>query len=165
MEGKVRRRTRRRRTGQSTFTNSTDVTSGSSTMDTALTTENDHLYSTDCPHSSDFGCHTSSFTINPESVQSSVRLLLDHRLPKARQRTNVVTPDNVPRGRLFGGYTTRGEGLTIASYRFPQIVSAIHSIASTSPSGFTDEPYLSAQATLLLLYLSTRTRTITILLG
>ena len=41
MEGKVRRRTRRRRTGQSSFTNSTlstDVTSGSSTMDTAFTT-------------------------------------------------------------------------------------------------------------------------------
>ena len=42
MEGKVRRRTRRRRTGQSSFTNSTlstDVTSGNSTMDTAFTTE------------------------------------------------------------------------------------------------------------------------------
>ena len=122
MEGKVRRRTRRRRTGQSSFTHSTlstDVTSGSSTMDTAFTTEksNDHLCSTDCLHSSDFGCHISSFTIDHESVQSSIRLLLDHRLPKARQRTNVVTPDYVPRGRLFGGYTTRGEGVTIASYQ------------------------------------------------
>ena len=150
MEGKARRRTRRRRTGQSSFTNSTlstDVTSGNSTMDTALTTEKstDHLCSTDCPHSSDFGCHTSSFTIDHESVQSSIRLLLDHRLSKARQRTNVVTPDYVPRGRLFGGYTTRGEGVTIASYRFPQVVSAIHDIASTRPPGFTDEPYLSAQ--------------------
>ena len=150
MQGKVRRRTRRRRTGQSSFTNSTlstDVTSGSSTMDIASTIEKstDHLCSTDCTHSSDFGCHTSSFTIDHESVQSSVRLLLDHRLPKARQRTNVVTPDYVPRGRLFGGYTTRGEGVTIASYRFPQVVSAIHDIASTRPPGFTDEPYLSAQ--------------------
>ena len=35
--------------------------------------------------------------------------------------------------------------MTIASYRFPQVVSAIHDIASTRPSGFTDEPYLSAQ--------------------
>ena len=77
MEGKVRRRTRRRRAGQSSFTNSTlstDVTSGSSTMDIAFTTEksDDHLCATDCLHSSDFGCHTSSFTIDHESVQSSV---------------------------------------------------------------------------------------------
>ena len=35
--------------------------------------------------------------------------------------------------------------MTIASYRFPQVVSAIHDIASTRPPGFTDEPYLSAQ--------------------
>ena len=53
MQGKVRRRTRRRRTGQSSFTNSTlstDVTFGSSTMDIAFTTEKstDHLDSTDC---------------------------------------------------------------------------------------------------------------------
>ena len=105
MQGKVRRKTRRKRTGQSSFTNSTlstNVTSGNSTMDTAFTTEksNDHLCSTDCTHSSDFGCHTSSFTIDHESVQSSIRLLLDHRLPRARQRTNVVTRDYVPRGRL-----------------------------------------------------------------
>ena len=116
-------------------------------MDTAFANgkSTDHLYSIDWPHSSDFGCHTSSFTLDPESVQSSVRILLDHRLPRAHQRTNVVTPDYVPRGRLFGGYTARGEGVTIASYRFPQVASAIHDITSTRPSGFTDEPYLSAQ--------------------
>ena len=147
MQGKVSRKTRRRRTDQSSFTNSTDVISGSSTIDTAFTTEKstDHLYSLDCPRSSDFGRRASSFTIDPESVQSSVRLLLDHRLPRARQRTNVVTPDYVPRGHFFGGYTTRGEGVTIAFYRFPQVVSAIHDIASTRPSGFTEEPYLSAE--------------------
>ena len=68
MKQKARKKTRRRRTGQSTSTISTDVTSGSSTMDTAFTSEKsiDHLYSTDCPHSSDFGCHTSAFTIDPE---------------------------------------------------------------------------------------------------
>ena len=109
------------------------------TQDTAFTIEksHDHLRFTDCLHSSDSGCHTSSFTIDHESVQSSVRVLLDHRLPKARQRTNVVTPEYVPRGRLFGGYTTRGEGVTIASYRFPDVVSAIHDIAATRPPGFT----------------------------
>ena len=75
LQGKVRRKTRRRRTGQSSFTNSTlprDVISGSSTMDIACTTEKsiDHLDSIDCTHSSDFGCHASSFTIDHESVQS-----------------------------------------------------------------------------------------------
>ena len=34
---------------------------------------------------------------------------------------------------------TRGEGVTIASYRFPHVVAAIHDIASTRPPGFTDE--------------------------
>ena len=33
----------------------------------------------------------------------------------------------------------------MASYRFPEVISAIHSIAATRPSGFADEPYLSAQ--------------------
>ena len=144
---KARRNTRRGRTGQSTFTDATGVTSGSSTLDTTFTSEKstDHPHCTDLLQSIDFGCHTSSFTIDLDSVKSSIDTLLLHRLPKARQRTNVVTPDYVPRGRLFGGYTTRGEGVTIASYRFPRVVSAIHDIASTRPPGFTEEPYLSAQ--------------------
>ena len=50
-----------------------------------------------------------------------------------------------PRGRLFGAFTTRGEGITQASSRFPEIVSAIHLLASTRPSGFTSEPYMAAQ--------------------
>ena len=92
-----------------------------------------------------FASHTTSHITELESVQSSVDILLQHKLPKARQRTNVVTQDYTPRGRLFGGYTTRGEGVTMASYRFPEVISAIHSIAATRPSGFADEPYLSAQ--------------------
>ena len=91
-----------------------------------------------------FASHTTSHITQLESVQSSVDILLQHKLPKARQRTNVVTQDYTPRGRLFDGYTTRGEGVTMASYRFP-VISAIHSIAATQPSGFADEPYLSAQ--------------------
>ena len=35
--------------------------------------------------------------------------------------------------------------MTIASCRFPHVVTAIHDIACTRPSGFTDEPYLSAR--------------------
>ena len=92
-----------------------------------------------------FASHTTSHTIELESVQSSVDILLQHKPPKARQRTNVVTPDYTPRGRLFGGYATRGKGVTMASYRFPEVTFAIHSLAATRPSGFADEPYLSAQ--------------------
>ena len=49
------------------------------------------------------------------------------------------------RGRHFGAFTTRGEGVTQATFRFPEIVSAIHLLASFQPSGFTTEPYMSAQ--------------------
>ena len=71
--------------------------------------------------------------------------LLNHVLPKARQRTNVFKDVYQPRGRLFGAFTTRGEGITQATFRFPEIVSAIHLLASSRPSGFTTEPYMSAQ--------------------
>ena len=80
-----------------------------------------------------FASHTTSHTTELGSVQSSVDILLQHKLPKARQRTNVVTQDYTPRGRLFGGYTTRGEGVTMASYRFPEVVFShpLHSCHST----------------------------------
>ena len=35
--------------------------------------------------------------------------------------------------------------MTRASLRFPEVVAAIHKIASTRPNGFSEEPYLSAQ--------------------
>ena len=44
---------------------------------------------------------------------------------------------------LQGG--NRGEGMTHASLRFPEVVAVIHKIASTRPNGFSEEPYLSAQ--------------------
>ena len=55
--------------------------------------------------------------INPDrfaldDVQSSVQVLLDHALPLMKHRTNVVTEQYIPRGRLFGGYATRGQGIT-----------------------------------------------------
>ena len=43
-------------------------------------------------------------------VQSSVQVLLDHTLPLSKHRANVVTEQYVPRGRLFGGYTTKETG-------------------------------------------------------
>ena len=53
------------------------------------------------------------------TTEDARRILLDHPLPRARQRTNVCTEDYVPQGRLFGAYTTRGEGMTQATFRFP----------------------------------------------
>ena len=130
-----RKETRSDRTDENFATNGT-ATSG---MDNAFAPRNSK------DRKVRFASHTTSHITELESVQSSVDILLQHKLPKARQRTNVVTQDYTPRGRLFGGYTTRGEGVTMASYRFPEVVSAIHSIAATRPSGFADEPYLSAQ--------------------
>ena len=70
-----------------------------------------------------------------EDVQSSVQVLLDHALPLSKHRTNVVTEQYIPRGRLFGGYTTRGQGITHSTYRFTEVVEAIHSIAKNPPEG------------------------------
>ena len=39
----------------------------------------------------------------------------------------------------------RGEGITNATFRYPDVVSAIHTLAATQPKGFTAEPYLYAQ--------------------
>ena len=80
-----------------------------------------------------------------ESVNNDVLALLQHSLPKSRTRTNVVTNQYTPRGRLFGGYTTRGLGATHATWRFPEIVKSIMVLARSRPKGFAEEPFLSAQ--------------------
>ena len=61
--------------------------------------------------------------------------LLQHSLPKSRTRTNIVTNQYTPRGRLFGGYTTRGLGATHATWRFPEIVKSIMVLARSPPKG------------------------------
>ena len=63
-------------------------------------------------------------------------LCLNIAFPRAKHRTNVSTKDYVPRGRLPGGFTTRGEGITNATFRYPEVVSAIHVLAATRPKGF-----------------------------
>ena len=73
------------------------------------------------------------------------KVLLDHPLPTARQRTNVRTKDYTPQGRLFGAYTTRGEGISQATYRFPLAVAAIMCLAATRGGISSDEGFLSAQ--------------------
>ena len=75
-------------------------------------------------------------------VENAKKIVPQHSLPKARQRTNVSTKQYVPGGRLFGGLTTRGEGIANATFRYPDVVSAIHTLAATRPKGFTAEPYL-----------------------
>ena len=65
-----------------------------------------------------------------ETVKLDEKMIINHRLPKAKQQTNVVVDGYVPQGRLLGAYTTRGEGIAQAK---------------TRPGGFADEPYLSAQ--------------------
>ena len=72
-------------------------------------------------------------------------ILLNHPLPKARQRTNIVSEDYVPEGRLFGAFTTRGEGITQATFRFPLAVMALMKLASTREGPCADEGFLSAQ--------------------
>ena len=68
-------------------------------------------------------------------------ILLNHPLPKARQRTNIVSDDYIPEGRLFGAFTTRGEG----TFRFPLAVTALMKLASTREGPCADEGFLSAQ--------------------
>ena len=72
-------------------------------------------------------------------------ILLNHPLPKARQRTNIVSDDYIPEGRLFGAFTTRGEGVTQATFRFPLAVTALMKLASTREGPCADEGFLSAQ--------------------
>ena len=76
---------------------------------------------------------------------NDINVLLNHTLPKSRTRTNVVTTDYTPRGRLFGAYTTRGVGITHAAFRFPEVTQALISFASSRPRDFAQEPFLSAQ--------------------
>ena len=79
------------------------------------------------------------------TTEDARRILLDHALPQARQRTNVCTEDYVPQGRLFGAYATRGEGMTQATFRFPPAVAAIMCLAAFRGGIHSDEGFLSAQ--------------------
>ena len=123
VRGRIRKEDRRKGTDNTVFANAT------STVNNAFAPRKSKGNNV---RFSDFASHTSSYVTDLGSVQSSVDILLHHKLPKARQRTDIVTQNYTPRGRLFGGYTTRGEGVTMASYRFPEVISAIHSICRHS---------------------------------
>ena len=79
------------------------------------------------------------------TVDDARRILIEHPLPKARQRTNVCTDEYIPHGRLFGAFTTRGEGITQAIFRFPLAIAAIMCLAATRGAAYSDEGFLSAQ--------------------
>ena len=86
-------------------------------------------------------CHTTTSMIDPEGIADDIRVLMNHFLPKSPQRNNVITAC----GRLFGAFTRRGLGITHASLRCPDVLSAIHNIARTRPGDFTTDAYMSAQ--------------------
>ena len=73
-------------------------------------------------------------TTTLDDVHDEMLALMQHSLPKSRTRTNVVTTQYTPRGRLFGAFTTRGMGSTHATWRFAKVVQAIVKIAATRPS-------------------------------
>ena len=54
------------------------------------------------------------------TLKEAQEIIMRHSLPKAVSRKNVQLPGYVPEGRLFGAFTTRGEGITQATYRYPQ---------------------------------------------
>ena len=79
------------------------------------------------------------------TIDDARRILIEHPLPKALQRTNVCTDEYIPQGRLFGAFATRGEGITQATFRFPLAVAAIMCLAATRGAAYSDEGFLSAQ--------------------
>ena len=83
--------------------------------------------------------------ISAMSLKEAVEVLQRHSLLKARSRTNVSTEKYTPQGRLFGAFTTRGEGITQATYRYPKVVNAIHRVALERGKEAETEGYLSAQ--------------------
>ena len=79
------------------------------------------------------------------TLREAQEIIMRHTLPKAVSRKNNQLPEYVPEGRLFGAFTTRGEGITQATYRYPKVVQAIHHLASLRGGEASCEGYLSAQ--------------------
>ena len=96
------------------FDESADSIDGSAAMRTDAT-------NTLCgPESSTEAATTRNGSDNMSEIEAK-DILLNHPLPKARQRTNIVSEDYVPEGRLFGAFTTRGEGMTDEGFLSAQV--------------------------------------------
>ena len=105
---------------------------------------NDATHTLSGPESSTEAATTRNGSDEMSEIEAK-SILLNHPLPKARQRTNVVSDGYVPEGRLFGAFTTRGEGIAQATFRFPLAVMALMKLASTREGPCADEGFLSAQ--------------------
>ena len=79
------------------------------------------------------------------TTKEAQEIIMKHSLPKATSRKHVQLPGCVPKGRLFGAFTSRGEGVTQATYNYPRVVEAIHHLASLRDGETKSERYLSAQ--------------------
>ena len=160
---KARSKTWRRRAGQSSFTNSIDVTSDSSTIDTTFASEK----STDRPHSTH--CHSSTgFTStstsqrdrdcasmldkqeidNTASISTNSISSIDTH--QCHTTSSMIDPEGIEDDirvlmSHIGAFTRRGLGITHASLKYPDVLDAIHNIARTRPGDFTTNPYMSAQ--------------------
>ena len=129
------------RTGQVSrvhFDESSDSIDGSAAMRTDAT---DTLSG---PESSTEAATTRNGSEEMSEIEAK-DILLSHALPKARPRTNMVSDDYIPEGRLFGAFATRGDGITQATFRFPLAVMALMKLASTREGPCADEGFLSAQ--------------------
>ena len=78
------------------------------------------------------------------STKEPREIFMGHSLPNTSRRS-VQLPGCVPEGRLFGASTTRGEGITQATYRYPEAAKAIHHLASLRSGEAKSEGYLSVQ--------------------
>ena len=110
----------------------------------AATMTNDATDTLSGPESSNEAATTRNGSDEMSEIEAK-DILLNHPLPKARQRTNIVSDDYIPEGRLFGAFATRGEGITQATFRFPLAATALMKLASTREGPCADEGFLSAQ--------------------
>eukprot|EP00971_Amphidinium_carterae_P000800 15838-Amphidinium_carterae.2 len=70
--------------------------------------------------------------------------LVQYRPPLAPQRTNVQHPNKPVRSATFGAYCVRGYGITTHTTEHPEVVVAVHRLASSRRDRV---PYLSFQIT------------------
>ena len=78
-------------------------------------------------------------------VENAKMTVLQHSLPRARQTTNVSTRTMCLEADCLAVLRRGVKASQMPPFRYPEAVSAIHSLAAARPKGFTAEPYFSAQ--------------------
>eukprot|EP00971_Amphidinium_carterae_P273455 5427103-Amphidinium_carterae.1 len=66
--------------------------------------------------------------MTPQHLEAE-QAVLRHTPRVAYSRTNVSLPGEPVRSTALGGYTQRGIGVTNATYKHPQLLAALHTIA------------------------------------